>query len=370
MARATRGTSGIGPVTGTPILGPADIAHSLTDEQLTIDIRLFDDADDFFAAEGPEPDAPGAQAAPAEPTGPADAGTPESGAAAATGSEGKAADAGDATPGQSEPDAGGSPADGDEPAAEPTPSTDAKKYLGRYNTLEEAERAHKSLQTQYQQDVELIKRLGGREAVARLAEQQQSPQAAMPQTPQQRAGEIPDGMVDTPWGVMSEDDANNKMWEIGQYRYQQELGQYIAQREAEKVRQDVEKGRQTEVARQENTASVIRQMQEAHPDFDAFLPTILEIGREDPDVAERVDRYAGTDPDAYARIVENLYWQAKGRKADSAVAAAQKAGEAASQARQEQQRAANVGAPTARAPVQSQPTEDPDRDFFGEPRIG
>ncbi|HET7559512.1 MAG TPA: hypothetical protein VFK80_06090 [Limnochordia bacterium] len=344
MAIQTRGTSAPGPHRGTPATGPA-LADALNADLLTIDIRLFaeDDAADFFGAA--DADAPHAsQATQAQPD-PAPAGTSDAGEA----------DAGDDA-GQDDP-----PDDsGDEAPAAP------QKVFGRYDSLEAAEQGYKSLQTQYQQQNELIKRLGGPEALQRLLESQQAqPQAAAVQpqaAPAQGQNVIPqDGQtVDTPWGVLSREDALTRYWEMGPEAYTDAVTTYKADKA---VRQATAPLRQ-----QQNTAAVVQKLGEKYDDFQTFVPQIVASVQGTPDEA-RLASLAADDPARFEAEVERLYLQAYRQTAKKAVAEAGKAGEQRAKLRADQQRAATVGAQAARTATQTPPQDDWAAEFLGPPRI-
>lgn len=362
VANAARGTSAPGPLSshmtqvrtcGTPAFGPA--FASLADEELTIDIRLFDDADNLLG-DGPDP-FPGPEASAAD-TGAADAGTP---ATETPAPEAKATEP--AIPDNDEP--ADPPADAKAETETPAEPEEPVKYLGRYNTPEEADRAHKSLQTQYQSTKALVDQVGGEEALRRMLEQQQAQTAATQQaaTPAQPAEpEVPEGYIDTPWGVITNDEADAKSWELGQARFADAMADHKIKRAEETRRAEQERTQKAQTEREarqkENSASALRQMGQMHKDFQTFLPAIQELGMR-PGISERIVEAAAEGPEALVREIDDLYFMAKGRAAEEAVAEAGKAARADASVRQEQQRAASVGTSTSRQPVQSEPDDHP-----------
>lgn len=316
---------------------PATMMSALIDDELLMDLRLFDAADDLLG-DPPEP-------------GPEPSGTPEPASEPEPAPE---PDGAQAEP----PDDGGASAepDGD---GESEPAT---RYLGRYNTLDEAENAHKSLQTEYQATKALIDKLGGKEAVQRFLEQQQAPAQAHPQAQpvgaQQPAQPEGDGLIDTPWGRMTPEDADAKGWEMGLAASQRAWAVFEAEKATAGYRQ------------QQNTQMVAQQMAAKHKDFQTFLPAMVEMAQADPELAAEFEQLAASDPRRYAREVENLYYRVKAEAAPAAVAEATKAGENAAKLKAEQQRAASAGTQAGRGASQAPPPEeDPLVEFFGEPRI-
>lgn len=208
---------------------------------------------------------------------------------------------------------------------------EGQKIFGRFDSLDQAEKSYKEMQTAYQQANERLK------------------QFEQPQQPQQQAPQDGEPRIDTPWGQLTEGERLQKYWE-NPVAYEDQMAQHRMQPQI----------------KAQNFNQVSAALQSELQDFGDVYPHMQKFVQENPEYAQALDQ-AALDPQALSRQAKLIYWAAKGRLGTEAAASTQQATQQVAQQRAQAQAAgtATAGSGARQAP---QPKEtDWTLEEFGEP---